>query len=591
MITQTDLAPIRERLDRARRELSPAGRLGLGLALLAIVAGLYGGRNADTDRVDGYGIIFALPPIYWVGVVLGTVASVLLLRTALREGTRYAAVVPMIWLGILHTGPALAHDHFRFPTVWTHLGFIRVIDETNSGDVLIDARFAWPGFFGATVPALANVNEATLELIMRLWPTAVLAATSVLVSALATRSYPTVPLIGPLSAVSYIMLAWTGQDYYSPQSFGFVAYLCILVLLESGPLRTSPAWSASVPFLARFAAAGGERPAARSTPVFVALVILSFGAIVSHPLAPFFICMGLVISGLYGRTVAWRLLVMIATAYVIWFFVTAEPWWSTQLPDMIDQIGGFFRNVEGSSSARIRNSSPDRVFVAQVRTVLGLATFVAVLAIGIAMATERFRHLRPAVPLAPLAGIPSLALALQSYGGEIIFRVVLFTLPMAAILFGRMLATIRVRALPMAVPAAVLVMLPALMLARFGNEAFEMTTAVDREVMEAGYARAQDDTIFIVDSGFTPFKDQTVGRNFFTESSARAEEDWITSLERMAAARGTPRIIILFTPSQTQWRIHGLSSDADYLENVADWLIDRGATVLYANDGGWALEL
>lgn len=577
--------------EQARWQISPAGRLGVALAAFALLFGLYGGRTADTKKVDGYGIIFALPPIYWVGVGLGTIASFLLLRTALRERTKYAAIVPMIWLGILHTGPHLAHDHFRFPTVWTHLGFIRVIDETNSGDVLIDARFAWPGFFGATVPALANVNEPTLELIMRLWPTAILAATAVLVSALATRAYPTVPLIGSLSAVAYIMLAWTGQDYYSPQSFGFTAYLCILVLLESGPLRTSPAWSASVPFLARFAAAGGERPAARSTPVFVALVILSFGAIVSHPLAPFFICMGLVISGLYGRTVAWRLLIMIATAYVVWFFVTAEPWWSTQLPDMIDQIGGFFRNVEGSSSGRIEGSSDVRAFVAQVRTVLGLASFVAVLAIGVAMATDRFRHLRPAVPLAPLAGIPSMALALQSYGGEIIFRVVLFTLPMAAILFGRMLATIRVRALPLAVPALVLAMMPALMLARFGNESFEMTTTVDREVMEAGYARAEDDTVFIVDNGFTPFKDQTVGRNFFTESSARAEEDWITNLERIAAARGMSRIIVLFTPSQTQWRIHGLSSPENYLEEVAEWLIERGATVLYAEGGGWALEL
>ena len=580
-----------ELYEEGRWELSPSGRFGVALAAIAILFGLYGGRNADTDKVDGYGIIFALPPIYWVAVGLGTIASFLLLRTALRERTKYAAIVPVIWLGILHTGPALAHDHFRFPTVWTHLGFINVIDETNSGDVLIDARFAWPGFFGATMPALANVNEPTLELIMRLWPTAILAATAVLVSALANRAYPTVPLIGSLSAAAYIMLAWTGQDYYSPQSFGFTAYLCILVLLESGPLRTSPAWSASVPFLARFAAAGGERPAARSTPVFVALVILSFGAIVSHPLAPFFICMGLVISGLYGRTVAWRLLIMIATAYVIWFFVTAEPWWSTQLPDMIDQIGGFFRNVEGSSSGRIQGSSPVRAFVAQVRTVIGLATFAAVLGIGVAMATERFRHLRPAVPLAPLAGIPSMALALQSYGGEIIFRVVLFTLPIAAILFGRMLAAIRVKALPMAVPALVLALMPALMLARFGNEAFEMTTAVDREVMEAGYARADDDTVFFVDNGFTPFKDQTVGRNFFTESGARAEEDWITNLEQIAAARGKSRIIVLFTPSQTQWRIHGLSSDEDYLEEVAEWLIDRGATVLYAKDGGWALEL
>ena len=154
-----------------------------------------------------------------------------------------------------------------------------------------------------------------------------------------------------------------------------------------------------------------------------------------------------------------------------------------------------------------------------------------------------------------------------------------------------MLATVRVRVLPFAVPALVLFLLPGLMLARFGNEAFEMTTAVDREVMEAGYARAQDDTLFVADNGFIPFKDQTVGRNFFTQSGAKMEEEWITSLEELAEARGLSRVIVLFTPSQAQWRVYGLNHDAEYLNEVAEWLIERGATVLYAGDGGWALEL
>ena len=417
-----------------------------------------------------------------------------------------------MWLGIVHSAIHLAHDQFRFQTVWTHMGFVRVIEETRSGDVLIDARFAWPGFFGVFMAPLGNLSQPLVDIVMRAWPTVILAATATLVAALANRAYPTIPLIGPLSAVAYVMLAWTGQDYFSPQSFGFTAYLSMLVLIESGPLRTSPAWSASVPFLARFAAAGGDRPAARSVPVSVALIILGFGSIVSHPLAPFFICMGLLIMGLYGRTVAWRLLVLFAVAYVTWFFITAEPWWATQLEKMIDQMGSFFSNLEDNTTDRVAQSSPQHLLVTTVRTWVGIGTIVSVLVIGVAMATERFRHLRPAVPLAPLAGIPSMALLLQSYGGEIVFRVVLFTLPMAAILIGRVLAAVRVRALPVLVPVLVLAMLPWLLLARFGNEAFEKTTDVDRETFLAGFARAQDDTLFILDSGFAPYQDQTVGR-------------------------------------------------------------------------------
>lgn len=579
-------------LSLARLSISRTGGIALAIAALSVLFGIVGGITADSARVDGFGLISALPTIYWIGVALGAVASFLLLRLAIKERTRYASVVPALWLGILHTGPHLAHDHFRFQTVWTHLGFVRVIDETGTGDVLIDARFAWPGFFGSFIPSLAQVDESTLDLIMRLWPTAILGGTAILVSALATRAYPTIPLIGPLSAVSYILLAWTGQDYYSPQSFGFTAYLSMLVLLESGPLRSSPAWSASVPFLARFAAAGGDRPAARYTPVFVSLVILSFGAIVSHPLAPFFICMGLVILGLYGRTVAWRLLVMVALAYVLWFFITAEPWWSTQLEKMIGQIGGFFENLDSTTSSRVATSSPDHIFVTQVRTYVGLGTFLTVLILGIAMATERFRHLRPAIPLAPLAGIPSMALALQSYGGEIIFRVVLFTLPVAAILIGRLLATIRVRALPIVVPLFALIMMPLLMLARFGNEAFEMTTDIDREAWVIAYDRAQDDTLFIADNSFTPFQDMTVGRNRFFEIEAAPDQSFIDAMEQTAENVGKTRIIVVFTPTQSQWRVHGKSFEVDYLDEVARWLAERpGATVLYENEGGWVVEL
>ncbi len=578
-------------VDRLRAP-SPIGWLALALALLGAVLAIVGGRTVDSADVDGYGLIFAFPAAYWVGVAVAAVASVLLMHLAVVERTRYANVVPMVWLVVIHTAPHLAHEQFRFQTVWHHVGFVRRITETQTGDVFIDARFAWPGFFGAFMPSVGTVDQELVDVMMRLWPTLILGVTALLVGALANRSYPTVPLIAPLSATAYVMLAWTGQDYFSPQSFGFAAYLAILVLIESGPLRINPAWSASVPFLARFAAAGGERPMSRTTPVVVSLIILGFGSIVSHPLAPFFICMGMVIMGLYGRTAAWRLLFIMGVAYVVWFFVNAEPWWATQLEVMVSQIGNFFSNLDDSTGGRVRESSAQHLFVTQVRTWVGIGTILITLVVGIAMATERFRHLRPAVPLAPLAGIPSMALLLQSYGGEIVFRVILFTIPMAAILIGRLLAAIRVRALPVVVPALVLVTLPWLLLARFGNEAFEKTTDIDRETFLAGFSIAENDTLFVLDNGFAPYQDRRIGNNSFAEIEAEASDEWIRLIELVAERTGKSRIIVFFTPSQSQWRLHGMESEVDYLDGVAEWLKEQpGATVLYENGGGYAIEL
>ena len=563
---------------------SRTGWFGLVLAAVAVALGMWGGASTPSAEVDGYGIISALPAVYWLGVAVGALATGVLLRLAIVERTRYASVVPALWLAVLHTGPHLAHDHFRYHTAWSHVGLIRLIEEQRTADASIDGRLASPGFFGALVAPLARMDDAVLELAVRLWPTAILGATAILVSALASRAFPTVPLIKPLSAVVYVLVAWTGQDHLSPESYGFTAYLAILVLLESGPLRISPAWSSAVPFLPRFASAGGDRPASRSTPIFVVLLVLSLGAVVSHPLAPLFICLGLVILGLYGRTVAWRLLILVAVSYVCWFAVGADSWWPGEIGRVDELAAGLWPDTT--------SASPQHRFVTLVRSGVGFAMFAGVLAVGAAMAGERFRHLRPAVPIVPLAAVPAVVLALRSYGGGITSRAVLFALPMAAILIGRILAGVRVRTLPLVLPAVALVLVPLLLVARFGHEAFEMTTEVDRAAVQAGYDRARDDTLFVVDSVHAPDRDRSVGRNHFAEVPAVADQAYVDELERRAVELGATRIIVVLTPGQSQWRVHGLGSRPDHLAEVARWLKARpGATVLFERDGGWTIEL
>ncbi len=568
-------------------------RIALALALVAGALGLWGGRSADAASVDGYGLISALPAVYWLAVGLATVTTALLFWVAADpENGRYANAAPMLWLVLLHTAPQLAHEHVRFPTVWAHLGFIRTVEETGSGDLLTDARFAWPGFFGAFVAPLARLDPALLEPLLRLWPTFITGGTAILVAALARRSYPQVANIGSVSSLVYVLMAWTGQDYFSPQSVGFLWYIAILVVLESGYLYTSTALSSQVPLISRFSAAGGDRPAARSTPAFVALLILSYGAIVSHPLAPFFICMALVVLGLYGRKVAWRLLLFVGVSYGLWFVISARPWWSTGLDGVLNEVGDFVGNLEPGSTVRVDTPSADRANVTSVRDSVARATFGSVLIIGLLMVTERFKHLRPAVPLVPLAAVPAVALALQSQRGEITVRVLLYTLPMASILAGRLVAMLRRPALTVVAAGMVATLAPVLLIARFGNESFEYSTGADRAAMEAAYARADDDTLFVADNGHLPWRDRTIGRNVFAERWVETSDAWIAGVEQLASDQGLSRIIVVLTRSQNGWRVHGMSDEADFLAQFARWLSQRpGSEVLYQQDGAWAIEL
>ena len=575
---------------------TPLAWAGTGLGALAVVLGLISGRLVDSADVDGYGILFALPVLYWVAVAIGAVASGICLHAAVTERRGFAAPVVLVWLALAHTAPALAHDHARFSIVYIHLGFIRLIDTTGTGDILVDARFAWPGFFSAFVPSTAGVDPAVLDSLMRLWPTIIIAASAALVGALARRSYPNRPLIGPMSALIYVLLAWTGQDYFSPQSIGFLFYLSMVIVLESGPLRPRPAWSSAAPLLSRFATAGGDRPEARSVTSAAALVLLGAAAIVSHPLAPFFICGALAVLALYGRTVAWRLLALLAVGYLLWVLIAAEPWWSTRVEELTGQFGSFFSNFQSSTSERVAESSPSHYFVTRVRTAVGLLTFLSTLALGVAMATDRFRHLRPTLPLAPLAGVPVVAAGLQSYGGEIIIRVLLFTLPMASILLARVVLALPRRALAAAVPALATLVLPLVLLARFGNEAFEMTTDADWDATEALYQQlAEGDphrTVVVADNSFFPWGAQDRDRVPHLYSDAQPTREWLDELRAEAADHDAERILVVFTPTQSAWREHVESAPPGSLDQIGRWLANQPTvTVVHQGDGAWVLAM
>jgi len=569
-----------------------SANLGLALALAAVALALGAGRATDAEAVDGYGILFALPNWYWLGVALAAVATGLLLYAA-SEGARYAGpATPALWLLVAHTAPALANEHARFSIVYIHLGFIRVIDADATGDILIDARFAWPGFFSSFVPSLGRLDPVALDWVVRLWPTLILGAAAVLVAALGRRAYPTRPMIGPVSSLAFLLLSWTGQDYFSPQSVGFLLYLGILVVLESGPLRPRGAWSSIAPLLSRFTTAGGDRPEARTTASFVVLLVLSFGAVVSHPLAPFFMCAGLAVLAVYGRTVAWRLLLIVGLTYLLWVGVVAEPWWGPRIEELSGDFGSFFSNFQSSTSDRVETSSAPHLLVTRFRTVIGLTTFLAVLVMGVVMGTERYRYLRPAIPLAPLAGIPVLAAGLQSYGGEIIIRVLLFTLPMAAILIARLLLALPRGVVAASVPSLAAMIMPVFLIARFGNEAFEMVTPTDREAVEVMYANGDDDTIYVADNAFLPWGDLQRERVEHLYSDAKPTDAWLADLRGIVIEAGVDEAIVVFTPSQSAYREHVDSAPPNSLDDVGRWLsIQPGVRVLYESGGGWVLAV
>jgi len=548
---------------------------------------------AESGLVDGYGLISALPPLYWAGVVIGVVSTfVLLWVSASNERSPHATAVPVMWLLLLHTAPQLAHAHPRQPIAWTHLGLLRLIDESGTVEVSSDARLAWPAFHGAFLAPLAELDGWASEAVLRLWPSLITGSAAILVAALARRSYPTVRLIGTLAALMYILLAWMGQDYFSPQSVGFLWYLAILVLLESGPLQTGSAWSAAAPFLSRFATLGGDRPESRSTPAFVALVILGLGSVVAHPMAPLFVCIALAVFGLYGRSMAWRLLLLVSLACIVWFLLAAQPWWGDGPGSLTRPFTGVLDETSSNLGRLGDGGSVGYQFVSRMRLYITLSAAAAMMVAGLVMSGDRFRHLRPAVPLIPLAAATAVIVPLVAPTGASIVQVLVFTLPLTAILVSRMLASLRVSTLPIVVAVTAAGLAPVLLVTRYGGEPFEFTLERDRAAVQAAYESADDDTLFVADNPSVPWRDQTVGRNSFTELSVERSQDWVNAVEAEADRVGKRRAVVVLTEGQRGWTIHRRGLPAETLDEFAEWLLDLpGSELLCHEEGSWAIEL
>jgi hypothetical protein len=572
--------------------------VGPVLGGVALVFALLAGLITPSAGVGDRGLIGALPPTYWVGAGLAVTATVLLVRAAVHGAPQQAALVPALWIGILHTAPALAHDGVRAPLTYANVGLVQLAGSGAGLGADADPRLGWPGFFAAAVPFVVDLHPLALEWVLRLWPTLMITLAASLVAALARRAYPTVSLVGPVAALIFVVGAWTGQDHFSPQSLAFLSFLATIVIIESGPLRPRGSWSSASSLLRRFGAAGGDRPEARAVPAFVALVVLGLAAVVSHPVAPLTIGVALVVLALHGRRVAWHLALVVLVSYGMWTVVAATPWWSPQFPVLMSELSGMVPTVDLLPGAGAGGASSGLQLVGGIRTWLGVVTVASTVAVVAVMALERFRHLRPAVPLALLAVTPLVVTVLTGGPRQIITRSLICVLPLSAVLLARVVLALPASALPVTVAVGLVVVMPAFLAARYGHEAFEMVTEADLQAVELAteVAAGGRSTLVVADNPYVPW---TGGPPAGTEElvafvAVRAEPTtrWLDQVTTSASAGSHDRVVVVFTPSQSAWRQLAEGQPPQSLDRVAQWLATQpGVELVGGGTGAWVLAI
>ncbi len=561
-----------------------------GLVTVALVAALIGGLQVSPADVDDFGLVSAMPVIYWVGAALAVIASFMVGFDAVKGGQAVGFQIPALWIGILHTAPAFAADNARFAPAYQNRGFVRSLGGSVGGGSLAVSEQGWPGFYGAFAPIVGGMSPTVLDGLFRLWPTAIITLSAILTGGLARRAYPAWPLIGPLSALVFVAGSWMGQDYFSPLSVALVGFLAIIVVLESGPLLPRGSLSSAAPALSRFAIAGGDRSEASSAASYVVMLIISFAIVVSHPIAPMFLMAALMILGLHGRRVAWRLLVAVTIVYLLWSFVVAEPWWSVPFDGLAVNFGGDWPEGLVAPGAGSGSASTGHVWVTRVQSWLTVAIIGSILVLGGVMASDPLHHLRPALPLAPLGLAPFVMAGLVGYEKGVVISVVAFALPMASVLVARALLSIPAPLVPVAAPVAALVMVPLFLMARFGNESFEMVTNADRHAVDVAYGAANEGSLLVADNPFLPWADRPTPARALTYVRAEPTTAWLETLVAEAERSNADEVVVVLTPSQSAWRTHIEGQPSNSLEQIGRWAESRpGIRVLSDLGAAWVL--
>ncbi len=448
--------------------LSPAiavGALALSVILLA----------EARLRLDGYGLLNSLPWAYYLGLAGLPLASAVEWR---RESSRPALVLAYVFafLLLVWLTPYALEGTPRFRTSYLSYGYV---DPVFRGQGLFPRLFVyhnWP-LFSIGMAALQNAFSLSPLTLMAFFPTVIMALYLVPLSALllmvTDRSWPRrkgrwPALSGLLGADArwvvglwlFVIFQWTNQDYFSPQALAFLFYLGLMVVLAHTALRRDGTFNA---------VSGG------ATVVLFTLIVATH---VLSGLIALFVVAGLTLTKQLRRP---TLLLLCLLVFVAWQAYPAAPFYQFyghRLLQTVFAAGDFLQtNVSGriSGSGEHLTVSRARVAVTAIAFLLGLFAVAVHMWPGL-----RTRWRRPRVLWHSLSGELRFALAwlvstvlvgpVSVYGGEMLIRTELFSLPPLAIILA---ATARRRGVLAVAAATLTVMAPLHILTHYGNELYD----------------------------------------------------------------------------------------------------------------------
>ena len=397
--------------------------------------------TTDAADVGAYGLTHALGAPFIVAVVAVCLAFAVELLGRSRPPVLAAGIVSITVM--LRASAPLLLANVEYPWTYKHFGVVELIRQTGRIVDPADIYRLWPAFFAtmaqlSDVTGVASIDYATWSSLLFSLIDALLLAAAVRVAIDATgwsgRSYAQTTrseAIGHagvrdnrivfLTVFLFQACLWVDTNYFSPQAYAFALFLGFVVILRGWLYHGPDGTRRGLRRLWRRPATT-ERSASRLWPT-VAAVGVFFVITATHQLSPYIILVGVAALGVLGR-VRPRIIVLLLGAVAFGYL-------APRLGDVLSDYGllsGFnlFRNASGNA--------PTWGSAAQRFSAL-LARGLALTIWATALLTLWRRRRQPSMgTVGILAFSPFVILGAQSYGGEAIYRVFLFSLPWCALL-------------------------------------------------------------------------------------------------------------------------------------------------------------
>ena len=573
------------------------------LPLCALLLWFISLREVDLQRMNDLGLVSVFPPLTIISLILLSVSFCVTLRLPHRR-TPALLLHLVLLIFMLYGVTTLVEQAPRFSVLYRHEGYTEYILRTGTVDPNLDAYFNWPGFFilSAFVTRLAGFHDIFG---FGLWAPVFFNLIYLGPLYMIFNSATTDKRIVWLGLWFFYLTNWIGQDYFSPQGLNFFLYLVIIAILLRWFKVIPPTQSLDQEphgqhlgrmqsFVHRFFAwlrapdtlRASIQPRQRTALLVILIIIFAF-VVFSHPLTPFFVLASVTALVFFRRCAPFWLPILMAVMTGAWIILMTQAFLAGHYSWLTGGFGNIFSAFSVNVSDRV-GGSPEHIFIAKIR--LLMTCFIWGLAfVG---AVRRFHNGHSDVSFVLLALAPFPLLVAQPYGGEMLLRIYLFSLPpmtfFAASVFYPTTTSGRSRWATVAIAGICITLLSGFLFTRYGNERQDYMTNAEVAGVHYLYSIAHPGSIFIEGSDGTPWQLQDFEKYdtySLTEKlyPAVATRD-VSAIIQFIESKKYTNAYLIFTRSQKATAESSLGLSSDALDRLEDVLVSSGKfKLVYGN--------